>query len=292
MLTVMLGTVTAALFGSADFLGGLASRRRPALLVSGVMFATGVVLFSALLLVVRPAAVGRGDVVLGVMSGVFGTVGVFALYEALAIGRMSVVAPLTAALSGAGPAAYDLARGSHVGTPGLVGLALALVAVVVVSTTTGTVDEHGMPPTAVALSVLAGSMFACSLVALSMTSRVSGFAPLLVARVVGTALFGIAIFVRRRDVFAAGAGRGASSGIGAADGVRMALAAGVLDATANVTILSAIRIGPLAVAAVVGGLYPVATMLLARAILAERLKRHQVLGVALALVAVVLTALP
>ena len=289
MLTVMLGTVTAALFGSADFLGGLASRRRPALLVSGVMFATGVVLFSALLLVVRPAAVGRGDVVLGVMSGVFGTVGVFALYEALAIGRMSVVAPLTAALSGAGPAAYDLARGSHVGTPGLVGLALALIAVVVVSTTTGTVDEHGMPPTAVALSVLAGSMFACSLVALSMTSHASGFAPLLIARVVGTALFGIAIFVRRRDVFASGAGAGAGA---AGDGVRMALAAGVLDATANVTILSAIRIGPLAVAAVVGGLYPVATMLLARAILAERLKRHQVLGVALALVAVVLTALP
>jgi drug/metabolite transporter (DMT)-like permease len=285
MLTVVLGTVTAALFGSADFLGGLASRKRPALLVSGMMFATGVVLFSVLLLVVRPVAVGRADIGLGVLSGVFGTVGVFALYEALAVGRMSVVAPLTAALSGAGPAAWDLAHGSHVSVPGLIGLTLALVAVVVVSTTTGTVDEHGMPPKAVALSVLAGSMFACSLVALSLTSHASGFAALLVARVVGTALFGVALLVRRRDVF--------SAGVPLTDaGVRMAVLAGVLDATANVTILSAIRIGPLAVAAVVGGLYPVATMLLARAVLAERLKRHQVLGVALALVAVVLTALP
>ena len=284
MLTVLLGTVTATLFGSADFLGGLASRKRPALLVSGAMFATGVVLFTLLLLVVPPVAVGRADIVLGVLSGVFGTIGVFALYEALAIGRMSVVAPLTAALSGAGPAAYDLARGSHVSTPGLIGLGLALVAVVVVSTTTGTVDEHGMPPRAVALSVLAGSMFACSLVVLSMTAHASGFAPLLVARVVGTTLFGIALFVRRREVFRVGED--------AAGGVRMAVLAGLLDATANVTILTAIRIGPLAVAAVVGGLYPVATMLLARAVLAERLKRHQVLGVALALIAVVLTALP
>ena len=284
MLTVLLGTATAALIGSADFLGGLASRKRPALLVSGVMYATGVVLFAALLLAVRPVAVGGADVLLGVLSGVFGTVGVFALYKALAIGRMSVVAPLTAALSGAGPAAYDLARGSHVSTPGLIGLGLALVAVVVVSTTTGTVDEHGMPPRAVALSVLAGSMFACSLIVLSMTAHASGFAPLLVARAVGTTLFGIALFVRRRDTPAAGGDGG--------EAVRMAVLAGVLDATANVAILSAIRIGPLAVAAVVGGLYPVATILLARVVLTERLKRHQMVGVALALIAVVLTALP
>ena len=67
---------------------------------------------------------------------------------------------------------------------------------------------------------------------------------------------------------------------------------GVLDAGANMAILSAIRIGPLAVASVVGGLYPVVTMLLARMLLGERLKRHQALGVALALVAIVLTALP
>ncbi len=280
MLTALISTVTATLFGSADFLGGLASRRSPALLVSAVMFATGVLLFPLVLLVVRPEAVAVQDVGLGAVSGVMGMIGVLALYAALAIGRMSIVAPITAALSGSGPAIFDLLTGSKVGVTGLVGMALAIVSVIVVSTTTGTVEEHGMPPRAVALSVLAGSCFGTSLVALSMTSPGSGFAPLLVARIVGTAGFAIAVLVRRRDMRFG------------PDGLRLSVLTGVLDAAANVTMLTAVRIGPLAVAAVVGGLYPVATMLLARVFLAERLKRHQVAGVGLALVAVVLTALP
>jgi len=279
MLTALISTATAALFGSADFLGGLASRKSPALLVSSVMFATGVVVFPFVLLVARPAHVGIADLGFGTVSGIVGMVGVLSLYAALAIGRMSVVAPICAALSGAGPAVYDLLTGSRVGTTGLLGMALAIVSVVVVSTTTGTVEEHGMPPKAVGLSVLAGSCFAISLISLSMTSAGSGFAPLLVARVIGTLGFGIALIVRRKEMSFEVAP------------VRMAVFAGVLDATANITMLTAVRIGPLAVASVVGGLYPVATMLLARVVLAERLKRHQVAGVALALVAVVLTAL-
>lgn len=280
MLTALISTATAALFGSADFLGGLASRKSPALLVSAVMFATGVVIFPLVLLVMVPASVTRVDLGFGAVSGVLGMIGVLALYAGLAIGRMSIVAPITAALSGSGPAAYDLIRGAEVGVVGLVGMALAVVSVIVVSTTTGTVEEHGMPPRAVGLSVLAGTCFALSLIALSMTAPSSGFAPLLAARVVGTAGFALAVFVRRADM------------VFDASGLRLSVLTGILDAAANVTMLSAIRIGPLAVAAVVGGLYPVATMLLARVVLAERLKRHQVAGVALALVAVVLTALP
>jgi drug/metabolite transporter (DMT)-like permease len=280
MLTALLGVATAALFGSGDFFGGLASRRSPALAVTGVVYVVGVVAFGVLLLVLRPEQVTRADVLWGAASGVAGTVGIISLYAALAIGRMSVVAPITAALSGAGPALFDLATGAQLKPVTLVGLVLALVAVIIVSTTTGTVEEHGMPPLAVGLSVLAGASFACSLVALSLTLSPSGFAPLLVARVVGCVIMGVALLVRRREM---------SLHAGSA---RMAAAAGLRDASANVTMISAIRIGPLAVAAVVGGLYPVATMLLARIVLGERLKRHQAFGVALALAAVVLTALP
>ena len=280
MLTALLGVATAALFGSGDFLGGLASRRSPALAVTGVVYLVGVVAFTVLLLVVRPEQVTRADLVWGAASGLAGTVGIVSLYAALAIGRMSIVAPITAALSGAGPAVFDLARGSHVGTVTLAGLGLALLAVIVVSTRTGTVEEHGMPPSAVALSVLAGAGFACSLVALSLTLPASGFAPLLIARLAGMAVMGAALLARRRQMSLT------------PSSARMAASAGLLDAMANITVISAIRIGPLAVASVVGGLYPVATMLLARAVLGERLKRHQAVGVVMALAAVVLTALP
>lgn len=280
MLTALISTATAVLFGSGDFFGGLASRKAPALLVGAVMFATGVVVFPFVLLVVPPLALSRADVGFGAISGVVGMVGVLALYAALAIGRMSVVAPITAALGGAGPAVYDLLRGAEVGTTGLIGMVLAIVSVIIVSTTTGTVEEHGMPPKAVGLSVLAGSCFAASLIALSLTGAGSGFAPLLVARVVGTLGFAVAVFVRRKEM------------VFEASSMRLAVLTGVLDAAANVTMLTAVRIGPLAVASVVGGLFPVMTIVLARVVLDERLKRHQVAGVALALVAVVLTALP
>lgn len=280
MLTALLGATTAALFGSGDFFGGLASRRSPALAVTGVVYLVGALVFSALLLVVRPELVTRSDLLWGAASGVAGTIGIVSLYAALAIGRMSIVAPITAALSGAGPALFDLARGSHIGPVTMTGLVLALVAVIIVSTTTGTVEEHGMPPLAVGLSVLAGASFACSLVSLSLTLPASGFAPLLIARGVGTVIMAVALLARRREITLD------------RPGARMAVGAGLLDATANITMISAIRIGPLAVASVVGGLYPVATMLLARMVLGERLKRHQALGVALALAAVVLTALP
>ena len=92
MLTALLGTTAAALFGSADFLGGFASKRSPALVVSAMMYAVGVVLMGALVLVVRPEAVTLGDAGWSVASGLFGTVGVLSLYAALAIGRMGVVA--------------------------------------------------------------------------------------------------------------------------------------------------------------------------------------------------------
>jgi drug/metabolite transporter (DMT)-like permease len=280
MLTALLGAATAALFGSGDFFGGLASRRSPALAVTGVVYAVGAAVFAVLLLVVRPEQVVRADFIWGAVSGAAGTVGILALYAALAIGRMSVVAPITAALSGAGPALFDLVRGARLGPVTMTGLVMALVAVIIVSTTTGTVEEHGMPPLAVALSVLAGASFACSLISLSLTAPASGFAPLLIARLVGTVIMGVALLARRHGM------------VLDRPAARMALAAGVLDAAANVTMISAIRIGPLAVAAVVGSLYPVTTMLLARWVLGERLKIHQAIGVAMALAAVVLTALP
>jgi drug/metabolite transporter (DMT)-like permease len=280
VLTALISTATAAFFGSSDFLGGLASRRGPALSVTGVVYGVGTAVFGLALVFFRPAAFSSTDFMWSASCGIAGTIGVLALYAALAAGRMGIVAPVTAALAGAGPAVFDLVRGSRVGIAPLVGLVLAIVAVVVVSTVTYPEDEQATPPRAVALSVLSGAGFAGALISLSFTGHDSGMAPLLIARCTGLLILTVAILVR-----GGGLGLGASA-------LRPALLAGAFDSAANFTMLTALRIGPMAVASVIGSLYPVMTILLARTVLGERLHRMQIVGVGLALAAVVLTALP
>jgi drug/metabolite transporter (DMT)-like permease len=224
--------------------------------------------------------VSSRDLLWGAAAGVSGGVGVTALYGALARGRMSVVAPITAALSGSLPALLDFARGTQLRPLALVGLGVALLAIVIVSSVGHPEDRAAMPPAAIALSLLAGVGFAGSFIFFSFTAGGSGLAPLVAARLVSVALMGGLALVR---------GRGSAALTPGA--VATALGAGALDATANVTMLAAIRIGPLAIAAVIGSLYPVATVLLARYVLKERLHPAQRFGVALALVAVLMAAL-
>ncbi len=278
MLTILLASTTSLLFGCSDFLGGLASRRDSAFAVTANAHLIGLAIL-AVAVVVFPAAYGASDLAWGAAAGVSGGIGVAALYGALAVGRMGVVAPLTAALSGSLPALYDLLRGTTLRPLSLVGLAIALVAIVVVSAS-GDPDERAeMPARAVGLAVLAGVGFTGSFIFFSLAGKTSGLMPLLAARAVSVTMLMAVTFARRGTAKLAG------------DARPSALGAGVLDAAANVTMLAAIRIGPLAVASVLGSLYPVVTILLARFVLGERLRPVQRAGVILALAAVMLTAI-
>ncbi|MDP2182112.1 MAG: DMT family transporter [Actinomycetota bacterium] len=281
MTTVLLASATAALFGCADFLGGVASRRVSALAVTATSHALSLALLVFVLLFTLPVAVARADLTWGALAGICGGFGVAALYAALAMGRMSVIAPVTAALSGALPATYDLVRGSTVRPTGMVGIVLALVAVVIVSVASDPAeDERATSPASIGWALLAGVGFAGAFVAFSMTGTESGVWPLVSARVASVSLMVVIALARRTGPIV---GRSA---------LAPTLAAGVLDTSANITMLAAIRIGPLAIASVLGSLYPVATVLLARVFLGERVRGLQGAGIALALVAVGLTALP
>ena len=281
MITVVLAVATAGLFGVGDFLGGMASRRESAFAVTAAAHAVGVVVFTALVLLF-PAVMTPRDLVAGALAGVAGGIGVTALYAALGRGRMSVVAPLTAALSGSLPAVWDFSRGATLPPTAVAGLVLALVATVVVSATSSPEghgdDDPGMPASAVVLSLIAGVGFAGSFIAFSYSDPASGFWPLLAARVTSVTMIGAVTLLRRGTLRLAEPVR------------RNTLGAGIFDSAANVTMITAIRIGPLAVASVLGSLYPVATVLLARAVLGEHLRGLQRAGVMLAFAAVVLAA--
>lgn len=281
MITALLSLTTATLFGVGDFLGGFASKRESALAVTANAHVVGFLMFTAGLLLF-PAPFAWGDVGFGVVSGVAGGAGVGALYAALARGRMSIVAPITAAMSGSLPAAYDFVRGTEVGSTAVAGLALALVATIVVSATSGAAGEgeQGMPLSALLLSIFAGAAFSVGFIAFSLASKDSGMWPLASARLTSMLLFGALAYATQRRVSVDPTVR------------FQTLGAGLTDATANITMITAIRTGPLAVASVLGSLYPVVTILLARGVLGEKLRPVQWIGVVLALVAVILTALP
>lgn len=283
MITAVLALATSVLFGLADFYGGFASRKDYAFVVTADSHAMGLTIFAVAVLV-WPAVFASSAVVGGALAGLFGGVGVVALYAALARGRMSIVAPITAALSGSLPALYDLATGTRVGLTALLGLALAIVATVIVSAAPSHESDGGpraMPPSALWLALLSGTGFAGSFLAFSIAGTDTGFWPLLFSRVVSVLMLGSIALVRTR-------GRA----LVVADARRPTLFAGVFDASANVTMISAIRIGPLAVAAVLGSLYPLVTVLMARIYLGERLRWLQRFGIALAVLAVVLAAWP
>jgi len=132
---------------------------------------------------------------------------------------------------------------------------------------------------ALLLAFGAGAAIAVQLVCLHQAPSGSGVAPLIVGRAVTSALtLGAAVLWRRR----LGSERPAYA---------LAAAAGVLDSLAGVLFLLAARSGDLAVVAVITALYPAGTVLLARAVLAERIHRGQLAGLGAAALAVGLLAL-
>ena len=132
---------------------------------------------------------------------------------------------------------------------------------------------------ALGLSVLAGTMFALFFIVISFTDPGSGLWPLLGARLASVPFLVVLALVR-------GAGLAVPR-----EALTPTIGAGVLDMVANVALLAALRSGPLAVASVLASLYPVATVLLARFVLGEHMSRTQRVGIALAMVAVVLASL-
>jgi drug/metabolite transporter (DMT)-like permease len=279
MTAVLMAAATAACFGVANFAGGLASRRDAALAVTANAHLLGAALLGAGLLLFPARDATLADVAWGGLAGVTGGLAVVALYAALALGRMSVVAPLTAAISAALPAIYDVASGTVLQPLTGLGIALALVAVLVVSMAGDTESRAAMPMKAVVLSVAAGVGFSVTLLAYSFSGADSGLAPLVSARVVSTTLLGAMTLVRFRRYLVVPEAR------------LFAFGSGVVDAIANVLLITALRIGPLAIVSVLSAMHPVVTILLARAFLGERLQGVQRAGVALALVAVLMTAL-
>lgn len=278
-MTALLAIASAIVYGSADFLGGLASRRTSPLAVTAVSQAFGAILLLALVWAFPGTGPTRADLLWGAAGGGAGAIGIAALYAALATGPMTLVAPVTAALAASLPAIWDILANGAPRPLTTIGLVLAFVAILVISAPDSRATaEDRLSTRVLLLSIVAGSAFAAFYILLSHVDPKAGMWPLVSARAVSLPLLFALVLGRERRVAVAPEVRGTT------------VAAGLLDMGANALVLAALQVGPLSVASVLSSLYPAATALLAWAVLKERPDSRHRAGIALAIIAVALAA--
>ncbi|MBA2893968.1 EamA family transporter [Nonomuraea soli] len=262
-------------YGTADFLGGLATRRSRVLAVVVLSQIAGFALI-LLLMPLLPGLFSSSALLWGMAAGVAGAAGLTLFYRALATGVMSVVAPTTAVTSTVLPVVFGLATGERPEILAVVGIVLAVVAVIMV----GRSPSQGQRSSAASVlaALAAGAGFGGFFILLAQAPEGTGLWPLVGARITSiTAVVLLALVTR-------GSLRPGKGALG------IIAAAGALDMAANVLYLLAEQQGMLSLVAVLVSLYPASTLVLARFVLGERLQGVQVAGVACALGAVALIA--
>ena len=274
-----LALVSALCWGTADFFGGLTTRRLGIVLVGAVSQAAGLVAIGLVIVLTRaPMPDGRGFA-LGAAAGLCATIGLGALYQGLAVGPMSIVAPITA-LEVIVPVGAGSLRGDRPTSVQVVGMVLAILGVVLAARETAADHDavRGRVP-GVVYGIVAAVFLGLLVTFLNEAGKQSAPWAAFSLRLVSVPIFLVALVVTH-----AWDRRPTRHDAGAMIGV------GVLDNLANVTFAYAGQTGLLALISVVGSLYPVTTVLLARSVLHERLTRSQWAGVAIAFTGVGLIA--
>jgi len=283
-MVILLGLAAAVLYGSGDFLGGMATRKVHVLAVLTVA-ETAAVIAALTAAVIGPGPAGLAGLIWGIGAGLSGGLGLIIFYIGLATGPMSVVAPVAGLVSTILPVAVALAEGERPGAGVYVGALLCLVAIVLASSGGGTSavprsDRTG-PGRAIGYGVASGALFGLFFLLIRNAGQSGELWPVAAGRIGELAIVLIAAAVLRRGVLPRGAGG------------RLLLAAagaGVIDVVANICYVAATRTGMFGLATVLASLYPGVTVLLARVVLGERLRWVQRVGLGLALIGIMLVA--
>lgn len=262
--------LAAVAWGGGDFSGGMATKRASVFRVVAVAHAAGLLLMLAMALLAREPIPPLGSLLWGGFAGFIGAFGIVALYCALAIGRMGVVAPIAAVVTGVLPVLIGTYTEGMPDRLQLAGFALALLSIWLVAGS----PQGGDGRTGVGLAALAGVMFGLFLIAGKQAGHSGIFWPLVAARVASTCLMLVFVGFSPRDPR------------GLATALWPMLLSGLLDSAGNALFIAATRHGRLDVAAVLSSLYPASTVVLARWLLKERIGRMQSVGIICALASV------
>lgn len=270
-----LALLSSLLWGSADYAGGILSKKFPAIAVLAVTQAIGFLTGATLVLVTgawHAEALGSsGYLFPGIFAGLSGFLGLISLYAGLSTGRMGVVSPISS-LSALIPLGYALiVKGDQLSFIISVGVVCAMLGGFLAS---GPEVSQGLPLKPVLLALSAAFFFGVALVCMAMGSESSALMTMTTMRTT-TLLVGIGLFVKFRNI----------GGLGKSQ-LPILLFIGVADFAANLLLGVATTKGLVSLAMVLGSLYPIATAVLAFKFLHERLHRVQYVGIFFAVVGV------
>ena len=276
--SILIALVAACSYGVGDFLGGVGTRRAswlPVTIYAEIIGCIPLLIATAWL----SHATFDANTAWGAAAGVVGAAGIGLLYRGLGSGTMSVVAPITAVCATVLPVIAGVAFfGERPPLQAVAGIGIAIAAILLIS------QAHDAPVIArttlslrdsIVIAFASGICISAFLILMS-RAKSGGLWPLLVSRVVATlSLSGLALVTRRPQ-------------LPPREIRRTAAWCGVFDAGGTIGYILALGRGTLGITATLISLYPAATLLLARFVLDERLRRRQMLGLACALAAVVL----
>lgn len=278
MVAVLLSLVASAAWGFSDFFGGFFSRRMPMPSVLFVIEVGGLLTAGTILIVSGDAFPDGQHALIALVAGLLGITGLGIFFHALTLGTMSIVAPISA--TGAiVPVAVGVATGDRLTAIIVAGLVLTLVGIALAGREAEDPERRAVDDRkAIGLAIVAALCFGTFFVAYDSAADASVPWAIILARLPAIPLVGLIVWRRRMPL-----PRGQ-------DLLRL-MGAAQLDCMATSLYAAAVTQGALSVVAVIGSLYPVTTVLLARFVLGERLQRMQAAGVTVALVGVALVSL-
>ena len=275
MAAVLLALGSSLAFGVGDFLGGVAARRLTVLTVLVLSQLVGLAGIVVVVAVRGAGPPGADSLALGLGAALFGAAGITLLYRGLAVGLMSVVAPI-AATAAVIPVVTGALTGEGTSWAQNAGIALALGGVVLVSREEAGAVARGRLAAGAGLGLAAALAIGLFLVVFDRAAEDDPYWASLAVRLGSVAIFVAAALVRRPPLR-----------VGAPT-LAVLAAVGLLDLTGTTLFAVASTKGLVGVVSVLSSLYPVATVALARIFLGERLGASQALGVAAAFGGVVL----
>lgn len=273
-MAALLALTGALGWGVGDFLGGLAARRLAVLTVLALSQVAGLAGVLVWVLLSGDAFPGVVPLLPAAAAGIAAMVGLGALYRGLAIGAMGIVAPISAAAPVI-PLTIDVARGDVPGVVQWLGVALVVGGIVVLSREP---HSEGRVATGAGLAIVAAVAFGLFFVGIDAGSDESSAWAVTAARAASAPVAVAAALLTRASL---SPGRRL---------LGMVVAVGVFDTTANVFVAAATTYGAVGIVAVLGSLYPIVTIVLARVVLGERLGLGKRVGGGVALAGAALVA--